>query len=389
VPILSYASSWHWKFPNAPHDSAPYPSRRGPTTAGKGCRSRRAATCSFSGDAVAQARQGRLRCALVPKLTQWAQYLEQYGLDPRTSFARTTFMGPFGPSMQTLDQSHPRSRRYGDLCRMRGDAANAEKYQGLAKADAAHWMKVAADGDHYRLAFDKPNTWSQNYNLAWDRILGLNIFPPSVAQQEIAHYKKMMQKYGLPLDSRTHLTKTDWNLWRRHARGGPGGLRALISPLCDYLNQTTARSPFVDSYLTDQSQQRRHARATGDRRGVYQNARTTAPSGRNGLGATPPRSPDWAALPEPPKVKVVVPAADQAPATWHYTTARPGDDWSNPASTARRGGKGKAGSAPPAPRARRSARPGTRTTSGCGANLIFSKCDCHDLAGLAPSRRRR
>src|ERR1039457_6828632 len=39
---------------------------------------------------------------------------------------------------------------------------------------------------------------------------------------------------------------------------------------------------------------------------------------------------DWAALPEPPKVKVVLPAADQAPATWRYTTAKPGDGWFKP-----------------------------------------------------------
>ena len=66
---------------------------------------------------------------------------------------------------------------YGDLCRMRGDQANAERYAELAKTDAAHWVNVAADGDHFRLAFDKPNTWSQKYNLVWDRILGLERFP--------------------------------------------------------------------------------------------------------------------------------------------------------------------------------------------------------------------
>jgi hypothetical protein len=96
---------------------------------------------------------------------------------------------------------------------MRGDTAGAEKYRQIAKTDAEHWMQAAAEGDHYRLAFDKPGTWSQKYNLVWDRILGLNVFPPEVAQKEVAHYKTVMQRYGVPLDSRTKLTKTDWSFW--------------------------------------------------------------------------------------------------------------------------------------------------------------------------------
>ena len=110
---------------------------------------------------------------------------------------------------------------------------------------------MAADGDHYRIAFDKPNTWSQKYNLVWDKLLGLDIFPPEVARQEVAYYKTMLQRYGVPLDSRTRLTKTDWCLWSATLADDRADFEAIVSPIYDYLNETTARLPFVDSYVTD------------------------------------------------------------------------------------------------------------------------------------------
>ncbi len=204
-------------------------------------------------DAVSQIRR---QCELARrrggrKLTQWAKYLEKYGLDPENQLCTDDFMGHLAHNANLSVKAILGLAAYGDLCRMRGDNADAERYAQLAKTDAAHWVKVAADGDHYRLAFDKPNTWSQKYNLVWDRILGLNVFPPSVAQMEVAHYKKVMQRYGVPLDSRTHLTKTDWSFWSASLADNQADFEALISPIYDYLNHTTARSPFADSYVTD------------------------------------------------------------------------------------------------------------------------------------------
>ena len=39
---------------------------------------------------------------------------------------------------------------------------------------------------------------------------------------------------------------------------------------------------------------------------------------------------DWAPLPELPKITMVVPTAQTAPATWRYTTQKPADNWTAP-----------------------------------------------------------
>ena len=56
-------------------------------------------------------------------------------------------------------------------------------------------------------------TWSQKYNLVWDKILKLNLIPQAVFDTEIAFYSKNFAKYGLRLDNRKDLTKTDWFMW--------------------------------------------------------------------------------------------------------------------------------------------------------------------------------
>ena len=331
VPILSYAASWHWKFPNAPHDLGTYPIAKGTDDGGEGMPVEESGNMLILCDAVAQADgNARFVSPWWPKLTQWAQYLEQYGLDPENQLCTDDFMGHLAHNANLSIKAILGLAAYGDLCWMRGDMATARRYQELAKTDAQHWMKVAADDDHYRLAFDKPNTWSQKYNLVWDRILGLNIFSPEVARKEIAHYKTVIQRYGVPLDSRTHLTKTDWSVWSATLADNPADFETLISPIYDYLNETTTRDPLADSYETDKvSSGGMHARPVIG--GVFIKLLAEPDLWKKWARRDRAKAGHWAPLPETPQLEVaqIVPTSQEAPVTWSYTTDRPGEGWTD------------------------------------------------------------
>ena len=100
------------------------------------------------------------------------------------------------------------------------------------------------------MTFDRKGTWSQKYNLVWDSVLQLNIFPPEIAGREIAYYLTRQNEFGLPLDSRKSYTKSDWIIWTASMARSPDDFQALIHPVYRFVNEGADRVPLSDWHET-------------------------------------------------------------------------------------------------------------------------------------------
>jgi len=335
-PIFAYAETERWKFPFAPHDLGTYPHATGQAYGG-GERSEEnqmpveeSANMVILTAALAVAEQKPDFAKLHwETLTKWADYLLDKGFDPENQLCTDDFAGHLAHNVNLSAKAIVAIGAYAGLAEKLGKADIAKKYRAAAEEFVQRWIKEADDGDHFRLAFDKPGTWSIKYNLMWDEVLDLKLFPRSVMDKELAFYKTKMQKYGLPLDNRSLYTKNDWIIWTATMTKTQEEFDTLVQPVIAFVNNTEPRVPMTDWYYTD-SARRSGFKARSVVGGFFapmlkDRKKWLAQAAK---GADIDSTKPWASILLPPRpVKSIAETAIDGNIEWRYTTSKPAEGW--------------------------------------------------------------
>lgn len=183
-------------------------------------------------------------------LSTWANYLLEKGLDPENQLCTDDFAGHLAHNANLSVKAIMGIAGYGKMAEMLGKSDVAAKYTSNAREMATEWIKMAKEDNHYKLAFDQAGTWSQKYNLIWDKVFKMNIFPSEIAKTEIDYYLTKQLAFGLPLDSRKTYTKNDWIMWTAGLASDQNSFNKIIDPVWKYANETSSRVPLSDWHET-------------------------------------------------------------------------------------------------------------------------------------------
>ena len=185
----------------------------------------------------------------LPLLRKWCDYLKEYGEDPGNQLCTDDFAGHLARNVNLAAKAFLGVAAFGEILKALGHDEEAEAAMEDARYLSESWIRRAGEPGKTFLTFDREG-WSLKYNLVWDKLFGWGFLPDEFYEKEIEGYLGHMNAYGLPLDSRSSVGKTDWILWTA-AMGTKEQAAKIITPVLQYLHETPTRVPFSDHYDTE------------------------------------------------------------------------------------------------------------------------------------------
>ena len=260
-PIFRFAASDKWKYDFAPHDAGSYPilgtQRYGLREGGilllemqmpvEECGN----ILILMENLILFEKNTDFVAPHMETLAKWVKYLEKYGNDPENQLCSDDFAGHMAHNCNLSLKAIVGIAAYSLILKAFGRLNEAGGYMQTSREMAKSWVERAKNSDgSFRLTFDQPETRGMKYNMVWDKLWGLGLFPDEVYEGETAACLEHMNPYGLPFDSLHTYTKSDWLLWTAMLSRSREDFEKMIAPMWLGYNLTPARVPMNDFYDT-------------------------------------------------------------------------------------------------------------------------------------------
>ncbi|KAL5116438.1 hypothetical protein ACEQ8H_005674 [Pleosporales sp. CAS-2024a] len=218
---------------------------------------------------------------------QWTGYLVEDALEPHNQLCTDDFAGWLPLQTNLALKGIVGIKAFSELADLLDRPSDAKHYRNISETYVKKWEEYgfSRDGTHVKLAYDWYGSWTTLYSLYADAVLCFhpsltnssssqssfaasantaqkllssggrspitsNFIGSHVYKKQSDWYGNVMQKYGLPLDSRHLYTKSDWE-FEAAAVASKKVRSEILDRVALWLNETVTDRAFTDLYVTE------------------------------------------------------------------------------------------------------------------------------------------
>ena len=180
---------------------------------------------------------------------KWVEYLVKFGLKPDNQLCTDDFAGHLKNNLNLAIKATVGIAAYAELLTACG--IDGQKFRKTAELFAGEITAFGKRFVHTPITWDSDaDTFSLKYNLAFDKIFKLGLFPRNLLESEVDCYRERQNAFGTPLDNRETYTKSDWLVWAASLTDDSEKRKKIISALDYFLKNSPDRVPFGDWFDT-------------------------------------------------------------------------------------------------------------------------------------------
>jgi len=182
-------------------------------------------------------------------LKSWADVLVTSLPFPQEQLCTDDFTGRLANNTNLAAKGIVALEAFAGLCNfVSHEGDECEKYRLAARNFSVTWQEYSWERDHFKIAYDFPNSYSIKYNMVWQKLLGLDgpFDWENIVPIEIDYYVSKRNTFGTPMDSRHNYVKIDWLSWGAAMAHNETSFHALQDAVYDQAHATQCRVPMTD-----------------------------------------------------------------------------------------------------------------------------------------------